>query len=594
MCIRDSSTTADFEVVTTSAAPSDLIGSTATWSYFDLGFQPVDQGANDWTELGYSDAAWARGTGEFGYGDDDETTLTSKFDAAGDLVITTYFRHLFAPGNLAEFDTFTMSLLRDDGAVVYLNGQELGRTNMGDGPVSYDTFATDASEQTIQVDIEPSAFVAGINVLAVEIHQRSLTSSDISFAASLNASASDAPRVSDATEGTYVLTAGDMARCNFDGDEAVAAQMEELFDTDQGVFLGLGDLVYNSGTIDEFTACYEPNFGQFIDSTWPSVGNHEHRTTPNAAGYRTYFGPAAGPLAAPNGGLWYSFDIDDFWHVIALDSDCSGREPLPGAFEGDGCAVGSEQEQWLRADLEANQDKNILAFFHHPPFTNNNYLDFEVTAPLWRALAEYGTELTLHGHEHQYERYKPLDYWGENAEVSGNPGITEFIVGSGGTFPRINIREAEADSAFRGNFPFGTDDFGVLQLWLRPDGYEWKWDSVFGLAESDSGIAGLTEAMDRSSIRGTVRLNDAPVVGATVCAVASRTEVQTCAVTTSNGMYEIGPLVGDSYEVSTLDPATNGAVSLTVSLSGTADVVGDFDLIQVLPSSIAGLSLIHI
>ena len=375
-----------------------------------------------WYAPDYDASAWLSGPAELGYGDGDEATVTQSQGIFGQRITTQYFRHEFTPGDLTEFDQLTLTMLRDDGAVVYLNGAELGRTNMPDGPIDYGTFASSVSEQTIQIALEPDDLVDGVNLLAVEVHQSSAASSDISFSASLEASAADGPKVSDATEGTFILTAGDMARCNFDGDEAVAAQMAELFDTDSGVFLGLGDLVYNSGTIGEFTNCYDPTFGQFRDVTWPSPGNHEHYTSPNAAGYRQYFGAAAGPTAGPDGGLWYSFDIDDYWHVIALDSDCWGRETLPGAVGGDGCAVGSDQEQWLRADLEANQDKNILAFFHHPPFTNNQYTDHELTMPLWRALTEYGVELTLHGHEHHYERYLPLDYWGAT-ERPGNDRV---------------------------------------------------------------------------------------------------------------------------------------------------------------------------
>lgn len=354
---------------------------------------------------------------------------------------------------------------------------------------------------------------------------------------------------SDAREGTYVLTAGDMARCSFNGDEAVAAQMDELFDTDAGVFLGLGDLVYTSGTVNEFLECYDPTFGRFKEETWPSPGNHEHFTFPNAAGYRFYFGEAAGPTAGPDGGLWYSFDLDDHWHVIALDSDCRGREVLPGALNGDGCAVGSDQEVWLRNTLEANQDKNILAFFHHPPFTNNRYTDHEFTFPLWRALAEYGADITLHGHEHHYERYAALDYWGERSATGS--GIRQFISGAGGTFPRYDQRLQEPESDFRGTFPEGTNDFGVLQLWLQPDGYEWRWESINGFAAVDEGSSNLlNEPMERSSISGTTRNRDGELVaGVEVCAQANRTDLVTCAVTNALGQFEIPGLVTDTYVI---------------------------------------------
>jgi len=581
---------AEFQVVSQAVAPLNLIPLNGDWAYYDMGDEPTpsdDAGPVLWHDPDYDASTWQVGPAEFGYGDDDEATLTQEFAPSGDRVITQYFRHEFVAPDLADFDQITMNLLRDDGAVVYLNGTELGRTNMPGGLVDYSTFAVDNSEQTITITFDAIDLVPGTNLIAVEVHQRSEASSDLSFDMTLEAIQSDAPKVSNNTEGTFVLAAGDMARCNFDGDEAVADQMADLFDTDRGLFIGLGDLVYNSGTIDEFTACYDPTIGQFRDVTWPAPGNHEHYTTPNAAGYRQYFGPAAGPTAGPAGGLWYSFDIDEYWHVIALDSDCSGVEVLPGAVGGDGCAVGSEQEQWLRADLEANQDKNILAFFHHPPYTNNHYTDHEYTWPLWRALSEYGAEITLHGHEHHYERYVPLDYWGE---PSATNAINEFIIGSGGTYPRYTVRPQAPESAFRGTFPNGTNDFGVLQLWLQPNGYEWKWESIYGLAATDQGTGGLNDPMDRGLISGVVsnEFTAAPLVGFQVCATAQRTQLRECTITDAQGNYTLAqPVVIDDYQIVVTDPADElvQSAEATVALVAGANAA---DVTMVPPPSISG------
>jgi len=554
--------TGTFEVVDTAPDPIVLIPNNAVWSFYDAANAPAASpgavGAPPiaWFETGYDTTAvagWGSGPAELGYGDQDEATLTAAEGIFGQSVITQYFRHEFSASALDGTEALTLSLLRDDGAVVYLNGEELGRTNLPAGPVNYNTLAVSASEQTIEIDVPAELLVPGVNLLAVEVHQFSFTSTDLSFSASLAVSAGSAPRTSDSTEGVFVLAAGDMARCSFDGDELVADQMAELLDTDGGIFLGLGDLVYNRGTIDEFTECYEPTFGQFKDVTWPSPGNHEHLTPPNAAGYREYFGPSAGPTAGPNGGLWYSFDVDEYWHIIALDSDCS-QLPASLSLNGDACAVGSPQEEWLRADLEANKDKNILAFFHHPPYTNNRYDDHESTHPLWQALAEYGAELTLHGHEHHYERYSPLNYWGEPAATNA---MTEFIIGSGGTFPRYDIQPQEPESAFRGTFPQGTNDFGVMQLWLRPDGYEWRWESIYGLAAVDAGTAGLNSPMPRANVNGTITdaATQSPLGGLEVCIVASRTDLSLCDTTDASGAYVIDrPVVQDTYELIVTDP----------------------------------------
>ena len=80
-----------------------------------------------------------------------------------------------------------MNLLRDDGAVVYLNGVEVMRSNLPTGVVSYTTLATSAitgaEESTVYVPgtSVSSLLVAGVNTIAVEIHQHAGNSSDISF-----------------------------------------------------------------------------------------------------------------------------------------------------------------------------------------------------------------------------------------------------------------------------------------------------------------------------------------------------------------------------------------------------------------------------
>ncbi len=590
-----SATTAAVQTINVDAGASAgggqiFVPPNATWRWFDYGAEPANQGPIDWYEVGYSTNGWPSGQAELGYGDGDEATVTYEF-YQGEKVITTYFRHSFTIADPSVFDEFTLDILRDDGSVIYINGVEFARSNMPGGNINYNTRADSSSEQTVGYTLPTSSFNAGDNLIAVEVHQHSSTSSDISFQLELTGESTGGAE-SDAREGSYVLTAGDMAQCSFFGDEAVAEQMDSLWDTDAGIFIGLGDLAYGSGTFQEFTDCFEPSIGRHIDSIWPSPGNHEHYTSPNAAGYRQYFGNAAGSRvggsAGANDGLWYSFDIDENWHAIGLDSDCNnGFEALPGSSDanGGGCAVGSPQEIWLRADLEANKDKNILAFFHHPPFTANHYSDHEYTMPLWRALTEYGVELTLHGHEHHYERYAQLDYWGDRDPVYGT---REFIIGSGGTFPRRDQGRTAPESDFTGFFDAGIDDFGVLQLWLQPDGYEWRWESVFGNAPIDQGSSGLTPAMPTANFVGTVTSGGAVVPGAEVCVTAQRTGVETCTIAASDGSWSIGPIVSDNYTMDTVDPSGGSAPDLNaaVVLAAPTDTTSNVNLGGAVPGDV--------
>ncbi|HVE59590.1 MAG TPA: fibronectin type III domain-containing protein [Pyrinomonadaceae bacterium] len=165
-------------------AQTTLVARGSSWKYLDNG---SNQGTG-WIAPAFNDSVWAAGNAQLGYGDGDEATVVSYGADANNKYITTYFRKSFNVANPADFNNLTLDILRDDGAVVYLNGTEIYRNNMPAGAVGYQTLASTAisgAEETttfLQANgISPSLLVAGNNVLAVEIHQSGGTSTDISF-----------------------------------------------------------------------------------------------------------------------------------------------------------------------------------------------------------------------------------------------------------------------------------------------------------------------------------------------------------------------------------------------------------------------------
>ncbi len=157
----------------------------AAWKYFDQG---TDQGTA-WKELSFDDNTWASGNAELGYADSPVTTLRQGPDSPTTSVtkfITYYFRKQFSIVDASQVIGLRMNLLRDDGAVVYLNGTEVARSNMNAGAVDYltesATIVSNADETTyFPITLPFSSLVSGNNVIAVEIHQRDNTSSDLSF-----------------------------------------------------------------------------------------------------------------------------------------------------------------------------------------------------------------------------------------------------------------------------------------------------------------------------------------------------------------------------------------------------------------------------
>ena len=162
------------------AIPEALIDPGSAWKYLDDG---SDQGTA-WREPGFDDSAWSAGEGQLGYGDGDEETIIDFGGDPNDRYITTYFRRTFDVDNAAAIDSLRLLLVFDDGAAVYLNGQEIARVNL-DPNAGFDDPATDEQDDLedawLTIDVDPSALVNGENDLAVEVHQVAPDSDDVSF-----------------------------------------------------------------------------------------------------------------------------------------------------------------------------------------------------------------------------------------------------------------------------------------------------------------------------------------------------------------------------------------------------------------------------
>lgn len=171
----------DLELVT-------LVPAGAEWRFFDQGKVP----GLSWQAPAFDDSLWPKGAALLGYGDDGVVTTVDFGPDAATKYITTYFRHTFTVDDPARFLTVTLGLLRDDGGVVYLNGKEVFRSNLPTGNIGFSTLASsaagDADERTFfEGDLNATSFVKGTNTLAVEIHQASADSSDLSFNLQLTA-----------------------------------------------------------------------------------------------------------------------------------------------------------------------------------------------------------------------------------------------------------------------------------------------------------------------------------------------------------------------------------------------------------------------
>ena len=197
--------------------PATLIAKDSTWRYLDDG---SDQGTA-WREAEFDDSGWSSGPAQLGFNEGDEETLIT----AGH--ITYYFRHAFTAANAASVEALAIELLRDDGAVVYLNGTEIHRDNMPSGEIDYQTRASSAvggddESAYFPAKLAADALTEGENVLAVEVHQSSSTSSDVSFNLGLDTALAD----------TSIVAAGATWRYLDDGsDQGTDWQTAEFDDS---------------------------------------------------------------------------------------------------------------------------------------------------------------------------------------------------------------------------------------------------------------------------------------------------------------------------------------------------------------------------
>lgn len=227
--------------------------------------------------------------------------------------------------------------------------------------------------------------------------------------------------------------------------------------------LPLGDNQYPNGSLDQFRNGYDRTWGRFKHMTYPVPGNHEYDAT-DAYGYFDYFGAAAGSVTAG----YYSYDLGS-WHVVALNSECDRVG---------GCHSGSVQERWLRADLAAHPAPCTLVYWHRPRFSSGVHGSTRSMDAFWKATHSGGADLVLVSHDHDYERFAPL---GPAGEVDEDRGIRQFVVGTGGHSFR-SFHDVVPGSEVR-----IAGVAGILQLVLRPAGYDWTFLTEPGAAVGDAG-----------------------------------------------------------------------------------------------------------
>ena len=194
------------------------------------------------------------------------------------------------------------------------------------------------------------------------------------------------PQTFVSTETATLVGAGDIAVCGFINTELTARLLASI----PGTVFTAGDNAYQDANAQDFAQCYEPTWGRHKARTRPAPGDHDYRT-PGAAAYFDYFGSQAGP----SGLGYYSYQLGA-WHVLALNS----RAPT---------GPGSPEYEWLLSELRTNRSPCRLAYWHFPVFSSGFGGNISSMRAIWKMLVEFGTDVVVVGHAHNYERFARLD-----------------------------------------------------------------------------------------------------------------------------------------------------------------------------------------
>ena len=287
----------------------------------------------------------------------------------------------------------------------------------------------------------------------------------LAFAASTQVPQPTKPRV------VTIVAAGDIACDAAHGESAGGCHGKEtaklISAAHPDAVLPLGDLQYFAEDRATFESGYGASWGLFKSISYPVTGNHEYLMK-DAAGYFDYWGTRAGQ----RGRGWYSFNLGT-WHLIALNGNCD--QAAVG-----GCGPDSEQLRWLHADLRAHPRGCRLAFWHQPRFSTGPHFNNAAYDGFWRALYGARVDVVLNGHDHNYERFAPID----PDEHPQHDGITEFVVGTGGRNHSLFLFP-ESDLTVTRN----RDTFGILIMKLGPRGYSFRFAGEAGSTFTDSGSA---------------------------------------------------------------------------------------------------------
>jgi len=463
-----------------------LVSKNSSWKYYQAGNMPT----GDWTTAGYSDAAWGSGNAILAWGGltvgTTATTLTTRVE-------TIYFRQSFNYTKTGTETKLVLNYVFDDGAVVYLNGTEIARINMPTGTPTYSTWTSGVGNESTYtlLELPPAALTAlvnGTNLLALEVHNVSNTSSDLGMDCSLTvSSASQTAACKHIRFGSSGNPLNGLTISWRNVGTSDKIRWGYLSSYEKGEFSGTRRTIYTDNQFDYvFPSPVTPNatiYYQLYDSqsglwttqktyktcsdestnkfSFTSLG--DSRT--NLADWQAVANAAAANQSdfvmfggdITNAGIGTEYDSwfdyapgfiqnSVFYHTVGnheIVSDAAlvnykDLYTMPGNEEYFSFTYGNaiflvinsekpsdaSQLAWLQSTLAANTGKTWkFVMFHRPFYTSPSHggeMD-SYLGTIWKAFDDYGVDIVLNGHTHNYQRTKPI-----NRNVSTTTAVAEY------------------------------------------------------------------------------------------------------------------------------------------------------------------------
>lgn len=141
---------------------------------------------NNWKYIFDKNETWEKGPTGIGYGDGDDNTVIEN-------TISLYLTKSFNIVDKAKITSLLLDIDYDDGFVAYLNGKEIARNNVKGNPPSFNQNASFYREATMisnglpeRYELDKSMLNNGLNKLAIQVHNQSASSSDMSMIPTLS------------------------------------------------------------------------------------------------------------------------------------------------------------------------------------------------------------------------------------------------------------------------------------------------------------------------------------------------------------------------------------------------------------------------